>query len=75
MLQHKFRKYFGESGRDLDWIRDPFVMNSELLPINMQEKFVDRTLKLKLLEVRWWATKSEYPVVFEMALFTHVCMN
>ncbi|PNF28235.1 hypothetical protein B7P43_G07538 [Cryptotermes secundus] len=55
MLQQKFNKYFGESVQDFDWVRDPFVANSEYLPINIQEEIADlkadRTLKLKLLEV------------------------
>ena len=76
MLQQKFNKYFGESVQDFDWVRDPFVVNSEHLPINIQEELADlkadRTLKLKLLEVPldtfWLAIRSGYPAISEMAV-------
>ncbi|XP_067142494.1 protein FAM200A-like [Centruroides vittatus] len=76
ILQQRFKKYFGESVKDIDWVRNPFVAISESLPIHLQEELAelkaDRTLKLKLFEVPlntfWLTIKSEYPAISEMAV-------
>ncbi|XP_023240180.1 protein FAM200A-like [Centruroides sculpturatus] len=69
ILQQRFKKYFGDSVEDIDWVRNPFVAISESLPIHLQEELAelkaDRTLKLQLFEVPldtfWMAVRSGYP--------------
>ncbi|XP_023226698.1 zinc finger BED domain-containing protein 5-like [Centruroides sculpturatus] len=76
ILQQRFKKYFGDSVEDIDWVRNPFVAISESLPIHLQEELAelkaDRTLKLQLLEVPldtfWLTVRSEYPAISEMAV-------
>lgn len=78
LLQQNFKKYFGESVEDFDWVRDPFIMDSKHLPNNLglQEELADlkadRTLKLKFFEVPletfWLSISSEYPAISEMAV-------